>query len=203
MIDKNGVLPSLASRTSAILELGCGQRKRSADWIGIDSIDYPQVDIVGDVAEVLKDIPNSSIDEIHAFHFLEHVADVPALLLDIGRVLKLGGRLHVVVPHFSNPYYYSDPTHKSFWGLYTFSYYARSAMFRRKVPTYVQDVRFEIQNVRLNFKSSPPFYIRHAFKKAAGALFNLNTFMREMYEENFCYLIPCYEVEYHLIKVAD
>ncbi|MEZ4677697.1 MAG: hypothetical protein R2932_26125 [Caldilineaceae bacterium] len=35
-------------------------------------------------------------------------------------------------------------------------------------------------------------------KRFLGLLFNLNTYMRELYEENFCYLIPCYELRYEL-----
>src|SRR6185312_2948084 len=37
-------------------------------------------------------------------------------------VLEPGGEFRAVVPHFSNLHFYSDPTHRTFFGLYTFSY---------------------------------------------------------------------------------
>jgi len=35
-------------------------------------------------------------------------------------------------------------------------------------------------------------------KKVLQAVFNLNQYMREFYEENCCYLFPCYEIEFLL-----
>ncbi len=56
--------------------------------------------------------------------------------------------------------------------------------------------------VALIFKSSPPFYLRWGIKKVFQALFSLNRYMMELYEETFCYLIPCYEIRYDLVKGA-
>jgi hypothetical protein len=66
------------------------------------------------------------------------------------------------------------------------------------VPRYVDKVDFEVTDVELGFKSSPPFYFRHAIKKAIGFFFNLTRYTRELYEENFCYLFPCYEIRFLL-----
>jgi len=30
-----------------------------------------------------------------------------------------------------------------------------------------------------------------------GKLINSSNYLREFYEENLCYLLPCYEIEYH------
>jgi hypothetical protein len=43
------------------IELGCGNRKRSPTAIGIDRLDYPGVDIVGEIGDVLAKIPEGSI----------------------------------------------------------------------------------------------------------------------------------------------
>jgi predicted SAM-dependent methyltransferase len=112
---------ALASGRPVIIELGCGGKKR-AGRIGIDSVDLPQVDIVADLEEGLPFLPDSAVDEIHAEHVLEHIADLEGLMREIVRVLKSEGTCRVRAPHFTNPYYYSDYTHKRPFGLYTFEY---------------------------------------------------------------------------------
>lgn len=194
--DKSALLPGLKD---ASLELGCGPRKRNPTDIGIDAIDYEGVDIVGDVYEVLALIDENTIDRVSSSHFLEHVTDLTKLLSEIARILKPGGRLDVVVPHFSNPYYYSDYTHRNPFGLYSFSYLAESDLFRRSVPMY-EIPMFKLNSVVLGFKSPRPFYVRFAFKRALGLLINSSRYLQEFYEENLCYLVPCYEITFQLTK---
>lgn len=199
--DKNNVLGSLQPNAPVAIELGCGPNKRHADAIGIDALDFPGVDVVGDVYEVLAQFPAASVDRVYSYHFIEHVEHVGRLLDELARVVKVGGEVEFVAPHFSNPHFYSDPTHRNFFGLYTFSYYSSSSPLRRKVPSYQHKLRFRLEQVDLGFKSFPPFYVRHAVKKLIGAVFNSCSYMKELYEENLCYLFPCYEVRYRLRRL--
>src|SRR4030066_2248150 len=64
LIDKKNILPTADSISKIELELGCGDRKRNRQAIGVDRQDYPDVDIVGDVYEVLASFPTKSVDEI-------------------------------------------------------------------------------------------------------------------------------------------
>ena len=185
----------------AKLDIGCGARKRGPDYIGVDRLDLPGVDVVGEVLDVLAAIPDGAIDEIYCSHFLEHIDDLDGMLAEICRVLRRAGRLEVVVPHFSNPYFASDPTHRRAFGLYTFSYLAADAPLRRRVPHYGNSVPLRLDRVILGFKSTPPFYGRHAFKRAIGALVNLMRWTREFYEENLVYLVPCYELRFSLVRL--
>jgi SAM-dependent methyltransferase len=199
--DKNNLLVRLDTFETTVLELGCGSNKRHANAVGIDALDYQCVDIVGDIYEVLAQFPSGSVDKVYSYHFIEHVESVNRLLVELSRVVKVGGEVEFVAPHFSNPYFYSDPTHRSFFGLYTFSYFSINSPLQRKVPTYQERLWFKLDHVDLVFKSSPPFYIRHAFKKLIGLIFNSCSYMRELYEENLCYLFPCSEVRYKLRRV--
>ena len=203
LIDKYNKLPPVGNKSRIELELGCGNRKRNPTAIGVDMLDYPDVDIVGDVYEALALCPDESVDVVYSYHFVEHVPDVPRLLSELARVVKKNGRVEFVAPHFSNPYFYSDPTHRSFFGLYTFCYYSSGSPFGRQVPTYGYKPEFRIEKVDLGFKSTPPFLVRHGIKRAIGFLFNSCTYMKELYEENFCYLFPCYEVKYVLRRGGD
>ncbi len=202
LLDKRNILPSIDGLKMVKLELGCGEHKKIPDAIGIDALDYPGVDIVGDIFEVLRAFPAGSVDAIYSFHFFEHISDLSALLDEMSRVLKTGGELEVVVPHFSNPYFYSDPTHKTFFGLYTFCYFSRNTLFSRQVPTYGKEVEFELVAADLIFKSTRPFIVRHGIKKLFGKVFNCCIYMKEFYEENLCHLFPCYEIKYQLHKTG-
>lgn len=201
LVDKRSLLSNLHGRGPLTLELGCGPRKRYPGSIGIDAIDYENVDIVADAADALRAFPPASVDFITSSHFLEHVPDVGQFLAEMARVARPGGRIEVVVPHFAHPYFSSDPTHRNRFGLYTFSYLAEDGILRRGVPDYVRRHDLRLQAVDLVFKSTRPFYARHALKRILGWLFNSCGYMQELYEENFCYIFPCYEVRYMLEKV--
>jgi SAM-dependent methyltransferase len=196
--DKTGVLARVAQGEKLALELGCGPRKLHAESVGVDLLDLPGVDLVGDIFEVLAALPSGCVHSVHTSHFLEHLPELPRLLLELGRVMASGGALTVVVPHFSNPFYFSDPTHRTPFGLYTFAYYCRSALFAREVPRYGFEAPFDITAARLGFKSYPPRYLRHAFKQLFGLLANSSMYAREFYEENLCWLVPCYELHFEL-----
>ena len=198
LIDKKNILKTIHDISCIELELGCGNFKRNRHAIGVDMLDYPDVDIVGDIYEVLAAFPDHSVDAVSSYHFVEHVPDVPKLLSELARIIKLNGHVEFVAPHFSNPYFYSDPTHRSFFGLYTFCYFTNNNPFSRAVPTYGYKAEFGIVSVDLVFKSTRPFLVRHGIKRIFGSFFNSCYYLTELYEENFCYLFPCYEVRYIL-----
>lgn len=187
-------------RAPVTLELGCGASKKDPSSIGIDIAFAPGVDVVGDALEALRALPEASVDRIFSSHFLEHVSDLDALLAQCERVLKPDGVLDSVVPHHTNPYFYSDPTHRNFFGLYTMSYYAEDGVFHRRVPGYARRPQLRLVRVDLVFKSERPFYGRHAIKKVWQVVFGTTRYMKELYEEMFSGFLGCYEVRYILVK---
>ena len=198
MRDKKGYVSSFGTRQDWSLELGCGSRKRTPGAIGIDVRDSEDVDIVGDVMEVFREIPSGCIRLITSFHFVEHVEDLPGLVAECARVLASGGEFRAVAPHFSNPYFASDPTHRRTFGLYSFSYLAVDRIHRRRVPHYWGEPEMELTAVRLRFKTASEFPIRWALKRGLGALLTATRGLRELYEDSLCFIFPCYEVEYVL-----
>lgn len=175
------------------LELGCGQNKINGR-IGIDKQNLPTVDIVADIEEGLPFFPDNSVDEIYAKSFLEHVQNFENLMREIVRILKKDGKCYIFVPHFSNPYHYSDYTHKRFFGLYSFYYFVETKnQLQRKVPNFYTDIRIKILSQTLVFKS--PFKGRQRFKRILGLIFNLNSKFQEFYEENLCFIFPCYGID--------
>lgn len=190
---------TLRERPAIVLELGCGPSKREGR-IGVDRLDLPGVDIVADVNQGLQFLPDHSVDAIYSESFFEHIDDLPLLVAEIVRVLKKGGKNFMFVPHFSNPLYYSDYTHTKFFGLYTMYYFcSEKNQLRRKVPNFYTNVRIRVLSQRLMFQSS--FRGVRFFKKVFQKLVNLNTWTQEFYEENLCYLIPCYGM--NIVFAAD
>lgn len=192
---------SYLTRCPLILELGCGEGKRYPEAVGVDLLDFSGVDIVGNAVEVMRAFPDASVDSIYSEHFMEHIDEPHAILKEAARILKSGGEFRAIVPHFSNPWFYSDPTHRSYFGLYTFCYWVAKTPFRRRVPRYETALPFELISAHHIFKSSPPFYIRHGFKKIASSWVNLSRWTQEFYEEFLSNLMPCYEIDYRLKKL--
>lgn len=176
-----------------IIDLGCGPKKKEGR-IGIDKIDLPNVDIVADIEQGLSFLPDNSVDEIHSRSVFAHIEKFEELMGEITRILKKDGTAHVFMPHFSNPYYYSDYTHRRFFGLYTFYYFVDTAyQLRRKVPNFYTDIRINIMSQRLVFRS--PFWFTRQVKKLFGFVFNCHRSLQEFYEEHLCYIFPCYGIE--------
>ena len=187
-----------SSKKHVMLDIGCGPNKKNDGYIGIDMLNIDNVDIVGQVLIVLSKISTDSVDEIFTSHFLEHIDNLEEYLKEFSRVLKPNGKLVIKVPHFSNPYYYSDPTHKIFFGLYTMSYFCDCNFLTREVPQYNHLINFDIVEINLNFSSTRPFYVRHAFKKLLGFIFASSYYMQEFWEENLSSVFPCYDIKFTL-----
>jgi SAM-dependent methyltransferase len=194
--DKRGRLAELIAARRGVLELGCGPTRRHADAVAVDALDFDGVDVVGDIYDVLALLPGGCVDAVHSYHFLEHVDGLARITMELARVLRPGGVLHAVVPHFSNPYFHSDYTHRQAFGLYSFSYLCDDRLFRRRVPRYQLDTGLELEDVRLRFKASPPFYVRHALRQALGVLVNSSRLTQEWYEAGWTGWFPCYEIDF-------
>lgn len=181
------------------IDVGCGANKCDPEAVGVDMAAGPGVDMVGDALDILRGFEDNSVGSIYSSHFLEHHADPAAILKEMIRVIVPEGTLELRVPHFSDPWFYSDPTHKHPFGLYTFGYYFKNDLFARKLPGYCRIEDAHIEKIKLNFGSTRPFYIRHALKKVVQLMVNICSYTRELYEELFSGVFKCSEV-YVLVR---
>ena len=131
--------------------------------------------------------------------FLNTYPDVPGLLIELSRVLKQTGFIEVVVPHFSNAYFYSDYTHKSFFGLYSFSYMVKDNLLKRKVPNYQLYTGLQLKSVFLRFKS--PLLLTGKIRMIWQLFFNSSTLLKEWYEDSWSRNFPCYELQFIITKL--
>lgn len=192
----------LLERRPLVLELGAGRKKRDPEAVGVDLLDRAGADILGDVYDVLASLPEDSVDRITSAHFLEHIPDLELLLRESARVLRPGGRFLAQTPHFSSPHYYSDPTHRTHFGLYTLGYFVADTPMRRKVPQYIDPMPFIHLRPRYVFYSPRPNYVRYAVKRGIGYIVNASVWSQEFYEENLCWIFPCNEIHYELVRMS-
>lgn len=193
----------ILQRSPLKIDIGAGskaERRQSAGIVTVDHLELSGVDIVCDLNLGFPDLPDNSVDEISSGNVLEHVDNLDFLMKEIHRVLKPGGEKHIAVPHFSNPYFYSDPTHKRFFGYYSFYYYSKNQVdIRRKVPAFYFDYSFDVISIRLTFYSLVPFL--RPVAKAIEWVVNWSHLTQELYEFYLSHLLPCYGIDVRLRPV--
>lgn len=181
------------------LEFGSGGQRGRAGYITVDLQDLPAVDICMDAYEALAKIDDNKIDKVYASHFIEHIDDLDKFLREIVRVCKNGATIEFRAPHFSNAWFYSDVTHKTFFGLYSFSYLATDhSGLGRPIPGYARIKGLELANVKLGFGTLKKWFIRYYFRKVQQVIVNSTRFTQELYEDAFAGIFPCYDVHYFL-----
>jgi SAM-dependent methyltransferase len=94
----------------AIADVGCGPVKQVPSAIGVDALAQPGVDVVADLDDGLP-FEDASLDHVFAVHVLEHVRDMVAVMAELHRVLRPGGVLHALCPHWRHVNAAADPTH--------------------------------------------------------------------------------------------
>jgi hypothetical protein len=104
------------------IDLGCGKKARDG-FIGVDCRDFGQ-DITADLRQKWP-WKDGTVEEAHCSHFIEHLkADERIHFVnELYRVLKVGGKCQVIVPHWSSSRAYGDLTHQwppvsEFWFYY-------------------------------------------------------------------------------------
>lgn len=186
------------------IDLGSGSSPYQ-DYVGVDSFFASDRVVKSDVLSFLRKLPDGSVKKIYSRHFIEHLSvdDFFILLDEVDRVLVEGGEAMLIAPHFSNPYYYSDPTHRSFYGLYTFSYICRESCLKRSIPLYARYKNFVLRSVKLNFISMKPRRFVPSLSRILNKLVNSKRTILEFYERYFVWLYSPYEIEYKIEKISQ
>ena len=96
------------------INLGCGERT-TPGWTNVDRVKLPGVDVVHDLDRYPYPFDTSSADGVVMSHVLEHLTDVVRVMEEIHRILRPGGTLELLVPHYQHANAYADPTHKHFF----------------------------------------------------------------------------------------
>jgi SAM-dependent methyltransferase len=115
----------LESKSGIKLDIGCGEHKFAPDWVGMDLVPYPGVDIIQDFNKHPWNLPDECVSTALCSHVLEHIPKVALrpdcstwfplveFMDEIWRIMKPDGTIAFAVPHAHSDGYIQDPTHCS------------------------------------------------------------------------------------------
>jgi SAM-dependent methyltransferase len=115
-----------------ILDVGCGTNKYP-NAIGMDYNPRTHADVIHDLGVLPYPFADDQFDLIISRHVIEHVPDVMAFISELHRITRAGGRIRLVTPHYSNPDWPTDPTHRNHFNSYSFNCFMQD---RRLLPFY-------------------------------------------------------------------
>ncbi len=178
-------------------DFGSGPNPRKGCY-SIDQFQLDGVDIIADLNEPLESLPDNCAEYVFSSHAMEHVEQLLPLIAELHRITRPEGLIEIVVPHFSNPLAYSDPTHVRYFGLYTMNYFVPTELqpTARHVPTFYSDVRFSIESIRFNFYRSS--FLDRLFVPLFRYFVNCSPAAQEFYERRLSWIFPAAEIRYKL-----
>lgn len=144
------------ARTQRKLNVGCGNDIRPAadGWVNMDYAALPGVDVVHDVLEFPWPFADGSFDHLYASHVMEHIPhylgpkhkkDGFVLVMEeFHRILRPGGTVEILSPHFESADAWADPTHTRVVHPENFRYFSPDYAFN-----YYSPVRFRVREVRI------------------------------------------------------
>ncbi len=130
------------------LDVGCGLNKRPGA-IGLDCNPRTAADVLGDIDSGSLPFRDSSFQSVALVHVIEHVASVVATIEEAHRVLRPGGRLLIVTPHYSDASSFADPTHRWHLNSFSFRYFTETGGFDYYSSCRFRQVRLEVKLLRL------------------------------------------------------
>jgi len=132
--------------TPRTLNLGSGRHYR-ADAINVDVTGATSPDVVHDLNQRPWPFSDDRFDQVVATDVLEHLDDTSAAMAEIHRVCVDGAHVEIVVPHFSSDGAFTDPTHRHYFGAFTFDYFSESHS-----NNFYSAARFEVARRRIVFR---------------------------------------------------
>lgn len=177
------------------LDLGSGGPGR-AGFYAVDHLALEGVDIIADLNQRFDLLPDNCVSHIYSRHALEHVDRLLPLMNELHRLTRADGRIEIVVPHFSNVYGFSDPTHVRFFGLYSMYYFVarENQPSIRKVPSFYTNARFRIDKLTIEFYRSGA--IDKLIAPLLGRLINQSIHLQDFYERRLSGLFHAWQIRY-------
>jgi len=124
--------PQSAIRNQKVLDVGCGTNKH-AGAIGMDINPRTNADVIHDCGVVPYPFADDEFDTVICNHVAEQVTDVMAFVSELHRITKHGGTIKILTPHYTNPDWATDPTHRNHFNSYSFNCFMQD---RQLFPFY-------------------------------------------------------------------
>lgn len=181
------------------LDVGCGSSKITGS-IGIDHLPSKCVDIIHDLNIFPWPLPNESCGRIIFSHSISHLNDIARVIAECNRLLKPGGYIEIVAPHYSSDNFNTDPTHRMHLGFRSMYYFVENVDFGYH---YVNcDVHLKLIKSSLSLRECEASWrksLRSNPFKYFGIEWLINRHPR-IYERFLCWIFPASEVYFLLQK---
>jgi SAM-dependent methyltransferase len=128
-----------------VLDIGCGTNKVEGA-IGMDFNPRTAADVIHDLDDLPYPFDDDSFDEVIGRHVIEHVQDPMAVMAELHRITRAGGMVKILVPHWTNPDWATDLTHRNHLNSYSF----RNLTDEGAVFPFYTDVRFRQRAARVS-----------------------------------------------------
>lgn len=181
------------SQTRAIrhdrLNLGCGL-KHLSEAVNLDIAPKTNPDVVHDLNQLPWPFPDNHFREVLAYDIIEHLDDTIATLEEIHRVCRHGAMVRLTVPHFSCSNAFTDPTHKHYFGRFSFDYVMESHEL-----SFCTRARFRERSCQIIFY---PTLLNKLVWRIANRY-------PEAYERRWAWVFPAWflSIELEVLKQAD
>jgi SAM-dependent methyltransferase len=143
-INQAGVATSPKLGLRRVLDIGCGTNK-TPGAIGMDVNPRTDADVIHDLDDLPYPFADDQFDEVIGRHVIEHVRDPMAVMAELHRITRGGGIVKLVAPHWTNPDWPSDLTHRNHLSSYSF----RNLTHERAVYPFYTEVRFVQHSARI------------------------------------------------------
>ena len=121
-----------------ILDVGCGINKYEGA-IGLDHNPRTGADVIHDLGKMPYPFEDDEFDFVVSRHAIEHLPDVMGFVTELYRITKNGGRIEIVTPHYTNPDWANDITHRNHFNSYSFNTFIPG----REVFDFYTDVKLK------------------------------------------------------------
>lgn len=165
-----------------ILNLGCGN-KHIPGAVNLDITDSTRPDVVHDLNVRPWPFPDGQFREVLAHDVIEHLDDVLATMEEIHRVCEDGAVVRITLPHFSCANAFTDPTHRHYFGWFSFHYFTGEHEF-----SFYTNVRFRTRRSQIVFRPS----------LANRIVLRLANRWPEAYERRWAWVFPAWFLYFEL-----
>jgi SAM-dependent methyltransferase len=171
------------------LDVGCGLNK-SPGAIGIDRNPASRADVLCDLDRLPYPFADGAFDRIRAIHVIEHVADVIRTMEEFHRLMRTGGRVRIVTPHYTDFSSFCDPTHRWHLNSFSFRYFGQDhGGFGYYSPARFREISCRLRLLALWRWTGFEFLVNRSVR------------LRRFWEHYLCFVVRGKVVEFELEKV--
>jgi SAM-dependent methyltransferase len=160
-----------------VLHMGPGREESLG--VSVDNLRSAHPTVLADLSRPPYPFRDNSFDAAYAFSVIEHLENFFGVFGELHRVLKPGGFVALLTPHFSDDASYVDPSHRLHLALRSFDYFIEGTELFASYGFY-STTRFRVREKLLMLKT--PWARVPLLQRAANR-------MGELYERHLCFIV--------------